>query len=193
MGLLISKLVQVFQTFGPQKARILILGLDAAGKRTILYKLKLDKTVTTIPTVGLKVETVSPSKNLTFTVWDLGGQDKIRPSRKHCFHSIEGLMYVVDSSDTSRMEESRERLEEVLSDLDSYRIPVLVLANKQDLPGAIGASEVAQKLNLQRLRGRPWHIQATCASTGDGLNEGIEAFGKMVNDFQQIKSSSRLW
>ena len=74
MGLLFSKLVQAYQSFGNREARILMVGLDAAGKTTILYKLKLNETVTTIPTIGFNVETVSPSKHITFTVWDVGGQ-----------------------------------------------------------------------------------------------------------------------
>ena len=74
MGLIFSKLVQAYQSFGTREARILMVGLDAAGKTTILYKLKLNETVTTIPTIGFNVETVSPNKNITFTVWDVGGQ-----------------------------------------------------------------------------------------------------------------------
>lgn len=191
MGLLFSKLVQAFQNFGAKEARILMLGLDAAGKTTILYKLKLNETVITIPTIGFNVETVSPTNNLTFTVWDVGGQDKIRPLWRHYFQGTEGLMYIVDSNDTSRMEESRSELQEVLKDLDSDQIPVLVFANKQDLPGAVSASDVAQKLGLHQLRGRPWHIQGTCATSGDGLYEGMEAFSKMVTDYQQNKPGPR--
>jgi small GTP-binding protein len=74
MGLIFSKLVQAYESFGTREARILMVGLDAAGKTTILYKLKLNETVTTIPTIGFNVETVSPNKNITFTVWDVGGQ-----------------------------------------------------------------------------------------------------------------------
>jgi len=64
--------------------RLLMLGLDAAGKTTILYKLKLNQDVTTIPTVGFNVETVT-YKNVKFNVWDVGGQDKIRPLWRHYF------------------------------------------------------------------------------------------------------------
>ena len=63
--------------FGPERAKIAMLGLDAAGKTTILYKLKIDETVTTIPTVGFNVEEVN-FHNLTMTVWDVGGQKIIR-------------------------------------------------------------------------------------------------------------------
>ena len=75
MGILISTLMDRF--FGAQPARIVMLGLDNAGKTTVLYKLKLGEVVTTIPTVGFNVETVV-YKNISFTVWDVGGQTKIR-------------------------------------------------------------------------------------------------------------------
>lgn len=70
--------------FGSKEMRLLMLGLDAAGKTTILYKLKLGQDVTTIPTVGFNVETVT-YKNVKFNVWDVGGQDKIRPLWRHYF------------------------------------------------------------------------------------------------------------
>ena len=75
MGLSISSLLGRF--FGPTRSRILMLGLDAAGKTTVLYKLKLNDVVTTIPTVGFNVEEVS-FQNLTMTIWDIGGQKTIR-------------------------------------------------------------------------------------------------------------------
>jgi small GTP-binding protein domain len=76
MGQLLSNLWHRFTRL--RDARIIILGLDAAGKTTLLYKLKLGEIVTTIPTIGFNVERVE-YKNINFTVWDVGGQDKIRP------------------------------------------------------------------------------------------------------------------
>ncbi|XP_030302237.1 ADP-ribosylation factor 1 isoform X2 [Calypte anna] len=75
--------------FGKKEMRILMVGLDAAGKTTILYKLKLGEIVTTIPTIGFNVETVE-YKNISFTVWDVGGQDKIRPLWRHYFQNTQG-------------------------------------------------------------------------------------------------------
>ncbi|MEE6526744.1 hypothetical protein FKM82_027556, partial [Ascaphus truei] len=74
---------------GKKEMRILMVGLDAAGKTTILYKLKLGEIVTTIPTIGFNVETVE-YKNISFTVWDVGGQDKIRPLWRHYFQNTQG-------------------------------------------------------------------------------------------------------
>eukprot|EP00834_Sanchytrium_tribonematis_P006089 NODE_418_length_7796_cov_0.461868.p10 type:complete len:101 gc:universal NODE_418_length_7796_cov_0.461868:871-569(-) len=85
MGLSFSKLFEGL--FGKKEMRILMVGLDAAGKTTILYKLKLGEIVTTIPTIGFNVETVE-YKNISFTVWDVGGQDKIRPLWRHCISNL---------------------------------------------------------------------------------------------------------
>uniref|UniRef100_A0A673L7H6 ADP-ribosylation factor 4-like n=1 Tax=Sinocyclocheilus rhinocerous TaxID=307959 RepID=A0A673L7H6_9TELE len=107
MGLTISSLFG--RLFGKKQMRILMVGLDAAGKTTILYKLKLGEIVTTIPTIGFNVETVE-YKNICFTVWDVGGQDKIRPLWRHYFQNTQGLIFVVDSNDRERVAESRPAL-----------------------------------------------------------------------------------
>lgn len=156
--------------------RILMVGLDAAGKTTILYKLKLGEIVTTIPTIGFNVETVD-YKNICFTVWDVGGQDKIRPLWRHYFQNTQGLIYVVDSNDEHRVEEASKELKSMLEEDELRDAVVLVFANKQDLPNAMSASELVEKLKLNQLR-RKWHIQATCATQGDGLYEGLDWLSK---------------
>lgn len=93
---------------------IVSVGLDAAGKTTILYKLKLGEIVTTIPTIGFNVETVE-YKNISFTVWDVGGQDKIRPLWRHYYQNTQGLIFVVDSSDTKRVAEAENELASMVS------------------------------------------------------------------------------
>ncbi|NXI46959.1 ARF4 factor, partial [Galbula dea] len=151
----------------------LLVGLDAAGKTTILYKLKLGEIVTTIPTIGFNVETVE-YKNICFTVWDVGGQDKIRPLWRHYFQNTQGLIFVVDSNDRERIAEAAEELQKML-DEDELRDAVLLLfANKQDLPNAMAISEMTDKLGLQSLRSRTWYVQATCATQGTGLYEGLD-------------------
>ena len=89
------------------------VGLDAAGKTTILYKLKLGEIVTTIPTIGFNVETVE-YKNICFTVWDVGGQDKIRPLWRHYFQNTQGLIFVVDSNDRERIAEAEKELQNMV-------------------------------------------------------------------------------
>ncbi|UJR31708.1 hypothetical protein I4U23_019188 [Adineta vaga] len=171
MGLTISSLFQ--QLFGKKQMRILMVGLDAAGKTTILYKLKLGEIVTTIPTIGFNVETVE-YKNISFTVWDVGGQDKIRPLWRHYFQNTQGLIFVVDSNDRERVGEAREELQRMLSEDELREAVLLIFANKQDLPNAMNAAEITDKLGLHSLRNRNWYIQAACATSGDGLYEGLD-------------------
>lgn len=185
MGLLLSKLAQLFEDWGTSQARILMLGLDAAGKTTVLYKIKLNETVATIPTIGFNVETVSPVKGLTFTVWDVGGQDKIRPLWRHYFQNTEGLVYVVDSSDLTRMAEAQEELFGILESDEMRGVPVCVLANKQDLPHALNPSKLIDQLGLHKLTGRKWYVQSTCATTGEGIYEGMHQLASMVKEFKK--------
>jgi len=149
------------------------VGLDAAGKTTILYKLKLGEIVTTIPTIGFNVETVE-YKNISFTVWDVGGQDKIRPLWRHYYQNTQGLIFVVDSNDKDRVGEAHDELHRMLSEDELREAIVLVFANKQDLPNAMSVAEVTDKLGLHSLRNRKWYIQATCATSGEGLFEGLD-------------------
>ncbi|AWP03936.1 putative ADP-ribosylation factor 1-like [Scophthalmus maximus] len=164
---------QLFKGWGRKEMRILMVGLDAAGKTTILYKLKLGEIVTTIPTIGFNVETVE-HKNINFTVWDVGGQDKIRPLWRHYFQNTQGLIFVVDSNDRERCTEAREELHRMLSENELQDAVILVFANKQDLPNAMSAAEIMDKMSLHSLSSRRWYIQATCANTGDGLYEGLD-------------------
>ncbi|XP_043713389.1 ADP-ribosylation factor 1-like [Telopea speciosissima] len=171
MGMAISRFVRMF--FAKREMRILMVGLDAAGKTTILYKLKLGEIVTTIPTIGFNVETVE-YKNVSFTVWDVGGQDKIRPLWRHYFQNTQGLIFVVDSNDKERILEARDELHRMLNEDELRDATLLVFANKQDLPNAMTVSEITDKLGLHSLRQRRWYIQSTCATSGQGLYEGLD-------------------
>ncbi|MBA0814413.1 hypothetical protein Gohar_020245 [Gossypium harknessii] len=177
MGLTFTKLFS--RLFAKKEMRILMVGLDAAGKTTILYKLKLGEIVTTIPTIGefasnsnfhgkrksifdcfgkgclringFNVETVE-YKNISFTVWDVGGQDKIRPLWRHYFQNTQGLIFVVDSNDRDRVVEARDELHRMLNEDELRDAVLLVFANKQDLPNAMNAAEITDKLGLHSLR-----------------------------------------
>uniref|UniRef100_A0A915NDM6 Amidase domain-containing protein n=1 Tax=Meloidogyne javanica TaxID=6303 RepID=A0A915NDM6_MELJA len=188
MGLTLSGLFS--RLFGKRQVRILMVGLDAAGKTTILYKLKLGEIVTTIPTIGFNVETVE-YRNISFTVWDVGGQDKIRPLWRYYFQNTQGLIFVVDSNDKERIVEAREELMRMLSEDELRDSVLLVFANKQDLPNAMNAAELTDKLGLHTLRNRNWYIQATCATSGDGLYEGLDWLSNQLKNqaLEQIKTS----
>jgi len=155
-----------------------MLGLDAAGKTTVLYRLKLGEVQHTIPTVGFNVESVQ-YKNLNFTLWDVGGQSKLRPLWRHYYTGTQALIFVVDSNDTDpdRIDLAKEELHHLLDNDEMKNAVVLVFANKQDLPDAMPAHEIANKLELNRLRRSEWYIQACCATSGQGLYEGLDWLG----------------
>ena len=131
--------------------------------------------VTTIPTIGFNVETVE-YKNISFTAWDVGGQDKIRPLWRHSYQNTQGLIFVVDSNDSDRVDAARDEMHRMLNEDELRDAVLLVFANKQDLPNAMSAAEMTDKLGLHGLRPsyRQWYIQACCATTGDGLYEGLD-------------------
>uniref|UniRef100_A0A1B0CNM6 Putative gtp-binding adp-ribosylation factor arf1 n=1 Tax=Lutzomyia longipalpis TaxID=7200 RepID=A0A1B0CNM6_LUTLO len=119
----------------------------------ILYKLKLGQSVTTIPTVGFNVETVT-YKNVKFNVWDVGGQDKIRPLWRHYYTGTQGLIFVVDCADRDRIDEARQELHRIINDREMRDAIILIFANKQDLPDAMKPHEIQEKLGLTRIRDR---------------------------------------
>jgi len=170
-------------------SRMLMLGLDAAGKTTVLYQLKLGEVVTTIPTIGFNVEELE-YKNLRMTVWDIGGQERIRPLWRHYYENSNGLIWVIDSNDTDRIDDenrdepdsAKHELWRLLQD-DSLRgVPLLVLANKQDLPYAISPQKIYQRLGLDKVKDRPVHVQGCVAKTCDGLYEGLDWLNTTISN-----------
>eukprot|EP00049_Salpingoeca_infusionum_P024690 m.16686 g.16686 ORF g.16686 m.16686 type:complete len:181 (-) comp7176_c0_seq1:385-927(-) len=159
--------------FGEKEMRILILGLDGAGKTTILYRLQVGEVVSTVPTIGFNVETVT-YQNLKFQVWDLGGQTSIRPYWRCYYSNTDAIVYVVDSADTERMGISKSELVSMLEEEELKNAVLLVMANKQDMPGAMPPAKVSEALGLSALKNRQWHIVKTSATKGEGLDEGMD-------------------
>lgn len=157
----------------------MMLGLDNAGKTTILYKLKVGQVVQTTPTIGFNVETVS-RKNVTFSVWDVGGQDQIRGLWRHYFLNTQAVIFVVDSNDQNRLKEARDELWKVLESPELTAAVVLVFANKQDLPNALSSDDVMKGLELEKIQSHPWQVQAACATSGSGLDEGYDFWNLAV-------------
>jgi ADP-ribosylation factor protein 1 len=202
-----------------------MLGLDAAGKTTILYKLHIGEVLSTVPTLGTpdphplarvvdsraRSRTTgteprgvrpppSPSpfvsrpipparifpvstgfnvekvqyKNVMFTVWDVGGQEKLRPLWRHYFNNTDGLIYVVDSLDKDRIDRAANEFHSIINDPFMRNSAILVFANKQDMKNCMSAAEVAEALGMHTLKGRRWHVQSAVATQGLGLYEGLD-------------------
>jgi len=181
MGGLFAKMIDSVMSRFKKDSRVILLGLDAAGKTTILYQLNLGEKVMTLPTVGFNVETIT-YKNVDFTVWDVGGQDKIRGLWKHYYLGTDALVWAVDSSDRARLTMARDELHRVLSDDLLRDVKVLVFANKMDLPDAMNPTEIANGLQLNKLNQRDWYVQQCCGTNGEGLYEGLDHLATMLEN-----------
>ncbi|KAF4380286.1 hypothetical protein F8388_024579 [Cannabis sativa] len=269
MGQAFRKLFDAF--FGNTEMRVVMLGLDAAGKTTILYKLHIGEVLSTVPTIGSVDQEIvavivihnglepltlweriacltilatpfglicvgkfpflltfgyhflcylylfedyctllffmnfsvnifrSPAgfnvekvqyKNVIFTVWDVGGQEKLRPLWRHYFNNTDGLIYVVDSLDRERITKAKAEFQAIISDPFMLNSVILVFANKQDMKGAMSPMEVCEGLGLFDLKNRKWHIQGTCALRGDGLYEGLDWLAGTLKEMRAAGYSS---
>lgn len=166
--------------FGKKQMRVLLLGLDAAGKTTTLYAL-LGKNDKTVPTIGYNVETVS-FPPIELLVWDVSGQERLRSFWRHYYHATCGVIFVVDSSDSQRFPLVRRELHGLLGEEELSNAVVLILANKCDQAAAVSNEQLAKELELEVLDEgkRPYHVQRTVATTGEGLKEGLTWLAKTM-------------
>ena len=180
MGSALSSLWK-FAFGNPQKRfKLTIVGLDNAGKTTALYRLLDNVVVNTQPTIGSNVETIE-RKNVKLQCWDLGGQAPFRSSWSTFFNGTDAILFVVDSSDKSRVKEAKTELFKVLEDDATEKCCILVLANKQDLPGCFTISELIEELDLSDIKDRTWTIIPSCSLTGQGLNTAIDWIVMQIN------------
>lgn len=154
-----------------KEPRILILGLDNAGKTTILKKLiDEDPTQNEGPTQGFNMKSLS-LEGRQAKLCDLGGQRALRDFWTDYYEACDCLMYVVDASDARRVEEAHVTFADVVANVPN--VPILVFANKQDLATAKPPAVIAEVLQLIEIRDRKWQIQGCSAKTGEGLAEGM--------------------
>lgn len=188
MGNILSNILESFN-WGVLQKKILLLGLDGAGKTTILYKLNMGDTVNALPTVGFNVESVK-YKNIEFTAWDVGGQKRIRQLWHHYYQGTNAVVFVIDSNDPIRLEEAQQELSHLMQQDAMRDVPLLVYANKQDLPHSMSTSEIANKLELSKICGRggggaSWFVQGAVATSGSGLYEGLDWLSEAVRKTSQ--------
>ncbi|XP_005389295.1 PREDICTED: ADP-ribosylation factor-like protein 4A [Chinchilla lanigera] len=164
---------------------VALLGLDCAGKTTVLYRLRLDEFVEAAPTKGFNTEkvtvTLGESKAVTFHFWDVGGREKLRPLWKAYTRCTDGIVFVVDSVDAERMEEAKTELHKITRISENQGVPVLIAANKRDLKNSLSLGEIEKRLAVGELSAAtPWRLQPTCAVAGEGLKEGLEKLHDMI-------------
>ncbi|CAJ1962398.1 unnamed protein product [Sphenostylis stenocarpa] len=166
--------------FSKMELHVLILGIDKAGKTTLLEKMKTvysniegippDRI---IPTVGLNIGRIEVA-NSKLVFWDLGGQPGLRTIWEKYYEEAHAVIFVVDAASPSRFEDAKSTLEKVLRHEDLQGAPLLILANKQDLPEAVSAEELARYLDLKKLDERVYMFEAVSAYDGMGIRESTE-------------------
>jgi len=156
-----------------RELRILMLGLDNAGKTTILKKFNGEDITTISPTLGFNIKTLE-FKQFKLNVWDVGGQQTIRSYWRNYFEQTDGVVWVVDCADARRLLDCTVELHKLLQEEKLAGASLLVFANKQDLPGALSQEDIAQLLDLQSIHSRHWKIQSCSAVTGSGLLDGVD-------------------
>jgi ADP-ribosylation factor-like protein 6 len=157
-------------------ANIIVVGLDNSGKTTIINRLKPPEAqnMDVVPTIGFTVEKFR-TKSLQLTAFDMSGQGRYRNLWEHYYRDCHGIIFVLDSSDKLRVAVARDELDQLLAhpDIVNRRIPILFYANKMDVRDSMTSVRCSTALELSRLENKPWHICATNALTGEGLDEGI--------------------
>ena len=170
MGFIFSKLFQ--KLFGKKEVRLLILGLDNAGKTTVLYQMQFGDSKITVPTLGFNVETVQ-YQNLTFQMWDLGGQSELRPYWRCYFPKTNAIVFVIDSTDKERLNIVKQELFLLIQEEDLQGVPITILANKQDLEEALSEIQISEIIGLSEIKNNQWAIFKTVAKTGKGLEDAF--------------------
>ena len=153
--------------------RILVLGLDNAGKSTIIKQVMKEDLSKVAPTFGFEIKTVR-YRDFRLDFWDIGGQKSIRPYWQNCFEQTDAVMWVVDSTDIQRLPACRQELFELMTQSRLHFIPLLVLANKQDLAAAKEKAEIEMFLSLHKLKKNRWLVSRTSAYKNKGIDEGID-------------------
>ena len=183
MGFIFSKILDFFSR-SRSNFKIIILGIQNAGKTTILYRLSLGQLVQTTPTIGSNVEEISYN-NVKLQAWDLGGQESTRSVWDVYFVNTDAIIYVIDTHDTN-YEESKNQFYKLLENEALKNTVILIYANKQDLSGAKGVNEIIQIYELNKIKDHIWHIQPCSAQTGEGLVTGM----KWLSDQLVYKSNN---
>ncbi|PYH95439.1 ARF/SAR superfamily [Aspergillus ellipticus CBS 707.79] len=158
--------------------RILMLGLDNAGKTTIVKQIMREDVTTVSPTLGFIIKTID-FDGYRLNIWDVGGQKTLRSYWKNYFEKTDTLVWVVDATDRLRVEDCRAELAGLLLEERLMGASLLVFLNKTDVEGCMDENEVRERLSLDSIVTHEWTIFPCSAMTGRNLHEGL---GWVVQD-----------
>ncbi|CAD2213245.1 ADP-ribosylation factor family/Signal recognition particle receptor beta subunit/50S ribosome-binding GTPase/Ras of Complex, Roc, domain of DAPkinase/Gtr1/RagA G protein conserved region/Ras family/Elongation factor Tu GTP binding domain containing protein, putative [Angomonas deanei] len=160
-------------------AEILLLGLDNAGKTSLLNHLSDDVETRGSATQGFQIKTLLIS-GVKLNVFDMGGTRAVRYYWRQYYGKADVVIFVIDAADGKRVQEAKEVMEQCLEEEKLAGVPFLIFANKQDLIGAMSPEEMSEELNLTELHDRSWQIEKCSAKTGEGISEGITWVMKQI-------------
>ncbi|KAF9224421.1 GTP-binding protein [Gyrodon lividus] len=156
-----------------KEMRILFLGLDNAGKTTILKRINGENISSISPTLGFNIKTFI-HRNYTLNIWDVGGQRTLRPYWRNYFEQTDAIVWVVDSGDRMRVQDCKEELQNLLLEDRLSGASLLVFANKQDIQGSMTDKEIHDRLDLPGIKSHHWKIWPCSAVTGQNLIAGLD-------------------
>ena len=182
MGYIFSKLHNLL--FASNHYKILMLGLDASGKTTILNKIKGKESVR-YEGVGFHAEILFYMRLIKIISWDLGGATRMEKLLyKYYFPNTDGIIFIIDSHDKDRFDEAIEYFQDILEADELKNFPILIMANKQDLNETLSSDEISWFLKNEKYKDRKWSIIKTSGISGQGLEEGMQW---MVSSIRKIK------
>jgi len=185
MGTLLTKV------WGKREAKILICGLDAVGKTTILFQLKLGMDVVTIPTIGFNVETVDHN-NVKFIAWDISGSSNTRALLRHYYQGTDAVIFVVGSDDI-RMNESKEELFHLFTEDEIKDSIFAIVANKQDLINVSSVEEIKNVFEVDKIKqDHICEVFPISAKTGEGLHDVLDWIILQLDTKRNNNKTSRL-
>ena len=176
MGKLLSK--SFFSKPEESKPKLLLIGLDSAGKTTIIEKIKTTEVEERRPQIGVYIE-LFETTDFSFACFDLSIQ-RLKILFKPYYENIKGIIFVVDSQDIDRIELVKDEINYFLSVDQLKDVPLLILANKQDIPAALTVENLTEVLDLNKIQNRNWHIQSSCAVSNKGINEGFDWISDII-------------
>ncbi|XP_050296752.1 ADP-ribosylation factor-like protein 6 [Anthonomus grandis grandis] len=174
-----------------KEVNVLVVGLNNSGKTTVVNSFKNEENQTNeiVPTVGFSVERFQ-NQSLLFTAFDMSGHGRYRDLWEHYYKDCHGIIFVIDSSDRLRLVVVKEELDLLLQhpDICQKRAPILFFANKMDCKDSLSSVKIAAALGLDKIMDKPWHIAASNAITGEGLQEGVEWLTQQIREMLSVRS-----
>jgi small GTP-binding protein len=179
-----------------ERGRFLMIGIDQAGKTSVLYWMKFRKRIKTVPTFGFNVETIcgtdfsfGDEEISSFDIWDVGGANRTRAFWTYYYRGMCGIIFVVDASQKERILESAEALKSVISDEKTKNVSLLVLVNKIDLHGCMSKQEIAGKLKIKDIQNRKVKVLEISTVNGKGMDEVVKWLSSTFSESDYVKGN----